>query len=103
PPQPTLAASSLVWDSETKEYSANVGEPTANFTFNLTNVSPSEVIITSVRPSCGCTLAQTPPMPWHLPPGTNAAIPISVNLAGKFGAVVKTITVTGNAGVKTLT
>ncbi len=102
PAQPTLAPTSLVWDAESKEYNAKPGEATANLTFNLTNVSPSEVVIANVHTSCGCTLAKTPPQPWHLPPGTNGTIEVSVNLAGKFGTVVKTVTVSGNAGVKTL-
>src|SRR5947209_2665259 len=35
----------LVFDAEQKDYDAKVGEPTANFTFNLTNVSSAEVLV----------------------------------------------------------
>jgi mono/diheme cytochrome c family protein len=41
-------------------------------------------------------------MPWHLPPGTNAPLEINLNLAGKFGVVMKSITVDSTAGTKTL-
>jgi mono/diheme cytochrome c family protein len=101
--RPTLPAGVLVWDAETKEYNAKAGEPTANFTFNLTNVSPTEVVINSVRTSCGCTVAKLPEQPWHLAPGTNGAIQVTANLAGKFGTVVKTVMVDSSAGFKTLT
>ena len=54
-------------------------------------VTPSSLTILDVRPSCGCTTAQLPPMPWLLPPGTNGQIGVTVNLAGKSGTVVKTV------------
>ena len=85
--------SPLAWDSMTKETSPVPGQPTADFTFNVTNTSDSEVVINNVQTSCGCTVARTPPRPWHLAGHTNDSMTISVNLAGKAGTFAKTITI----------
>lgn len=61
-------------------------------------VAPAAVAILNVHPSCGCTTAEVPPMPWLLPPGTNTTIRVNVNLAGKMGTVFKTVTVTTERG-----
>jgi cytochrome c553 len=90
----------LVWDAEMKTYNAQPGEATANFTFNLTNVAPIEIIINSVQTSCGCTVAKLPSQPWHLASGSNGQIQVSVNLAGKMGTVVKQVTANTSVGMK---
>ena len=64
---------------------------------------PNNVAIVNVHPSCGCTTAQLPPLPWILAPGTNGQIKITVNLAGKTGTLFKTVKVTTDKGNKTLT
>jgi mono/diheme cytochrome c family protein len=105
PPQPTAPAqpaSYLAYDSESKEYNAKVGDTNAHFTFWLTNVSKEVVAINSVRTSCGCTVAQLPETPWKLAPGTNGPIEVSVNLLGKSGTIVKSVTVDSTAGGKSL-
>ena len=93
----------LVWDAEQKEYKAKSGESTAPFTFYFTNASASEITINRVHSSCGCTTTRNlPALPWRLPPGTNSQIDVSVNLAGRSGPIVKTVTVDTTAGAKTL-
>jgi mono/diheme cytochrome c family protein len=67
-----------------------------------TNAAPFPVIISQVHPSCGCTTAQLPPLPWTVAPGTNGEIGVTVNLAGKFGTVVKTVHVATSEGSKDL-
>ncbi|MCX6895264.1 MAG: c-type cytochrome [Verrucomicrobia bacterium] len=59
-------------------------------------------MINSVVTSCGCTTAHLPPMPWTLAPGADGKIDINMNLAGKTGTVIKTITVNSTAGTKML-
>jgi mono/diheme cytochrome c family protein len=99
PKEPTL-----IFDSETKTYDAKVGEAEAPFIFNLTNVWTNEVIIERCQTSCGCTVAQLPQQPWHLKPGTNGQIKVTVHLAGKPpGLITKTITVYSSVGMKLLT
>jgi mono/diheme cytochrome c family protein len=69
----------------------------------FTNAQPVPVTILSVHPSCGCTTAELPPVPWTIPPGTNGEINISVNLAGKSGTLFKTVNIATDWGSKTLT
>ena len=73
-----------------------------NIFWRTNSVTPVPVSILDVHPSCGCTTAQLPTLPWTLPPGTNASIGVTVNLAGKFGTVVKTVHVRTDEGSRDL-
>ena len=92
----------LAWDNETQEATVKSGTARSAMAFSVTNVSQEPVTITAVRTSCGCTVPKLPPMPWQLEPGTNGQIDVTMNLAGKRGKVVKTVTVTTDQGFKTL-
>ena len=100
-PAPT-ALPVLTWDSDVKESNAKLGEMTVSTTYFLTNASPLPAVIISIVSSCGCTTAHLPPMPWTLAPGTDGKIDVTMNLAGKSGTVIKTITVNSTAGPKML-
>ena len=63
---------------------------------------PVHVAILNVHPSCGCTTAQLPPLPWTLAPGTNGQINVTVNIAGKSGTLFKTLNVSTDKGSKIL-
>lgn len=102
PQPPLLPSTSLAWDSESKEYKAKVGDTNAHFTFWLTNVCDKEVLVNSVRTSCGCTVAKLPETPWHIKPSSNGPITVTVDLRGKRGKVVKTVTADTTAGIKSL-
>jgi len=98
-----LSNNVIAWDAETKEVVLKAGETEAHYTFNLTNVSPSDVKVTSVTPSCGCTVAQlASPLPWTLAPGATAQIPLTMHVAPNAPAVMKTVTVGTDKGAKTL-
>ena len=102
-PPPGLApATVLAWDADLKEYNAKTNEATASFTFWVTNTSPTNVSITSVSTSCGCTVAQLPSQPWVLRPGERGPIKVSLDVRGRHGAVMKGVTVNSTAGVKAL-
>lgn len=101
-PPPTNAPPALVWDATSKDYAAKPGEVLVPFVFNLTNVSSSEVIISNVTTSCGCTVAQLPSQPWHLAPGTNGEIKVTVNLTGKNGHISKGVNVISSVGNQAL-
>jgi mono/diheme cytochrome c family protein len=81
--------------------------PDVSNTTNVVTVTNSitlvPVTILSVHPSCGCTTAELPPVPWTIFPGTNSQIKVSVNLAGKSGSIFKTVNVSTDRGSKTLT
>ena len=96
-------AEPLAWDSVLKECPVKQGEVQAAVFFAVTNVSQSEVVITQVLTSCGCTVATLPAQPWRIVPGTGGQINATLNLAGKFGTIIKTLTVISSAGNKVLT
>jgi len=93
----------FAWDALLKEYTAKPGELSAHFTFSLTNTTDAEVTITSVRTSCGCTVAKLPTVPWHIPAKTNGTFDVTVDLRGKTGVLTKTVTVESSAGFRFLT
>src|SRR5208282_1630741 len=70
----------FAWDELSKATNAATDQPQAHFDFSFTNVSSGNVVILSVRPSCGCTTAQLPPLPWTIAPGTDGQIRLTVNL-----------------------
>lgn len=92
----------LAFDAESKEYNAKIGEAIAPFVFSLTNISTNEIIINNVTTSCGCTVAQLPSQPWHLAPGANGEIKVTVNLAGKMGHVSKQVNINSSVGFRSL-
>ena len=92
----------IAFDAERKEVSVPNGTPQAQFTFNLTNISAEVVTITTVSTSCGCTVAKLPESPWKIAPGSNGQISATMNLAGKSGISIKTLTVNSDKGPKLL-
>jgi hypothetical protein len=97
-----LSATNMIWDAESKTTNVAAGTSNAEFAFCFTNRSPAPYTIISVGTSCGCTTAQLPALPWTIPPQTNGQIGVRVNLAGKSGALQKTITVGTDHGNKVL-
>lgn len=98
----TNATEALKFDAETKDYTPGKGETIAPFCFLALNTSKVPLTINSLSTSCGCTVAQLPTTPYTLQPGSNVAINVSLNLAGKQGEVTKAVTVDSSVGVKTL-
>lgn len=92
----------FAWDSVIKSVDATADQPKADFIFNFTNVTSGKIAIINVHPSCGCTTAKLPPLPWIIPAGGTGQIPLSVNLAGKMGTLFKTVTFTTEKGNKQL-
>ena len=78
----------------------NFSTATGITTNNVTK--PVPVVILEVHPSCGCTTAQLPPLPWLIPPGSNGQFGLTVNLAGRTGMQVKTVNVKTDKGFKQL-
>jgi mono/diheme cytochrome c family protein len=93
-----LPAGLLNWDNLMQSTDAAADQKEAHFTFSFTNVSSDKIVIISVHPSCGCTTAQLPPMPWIVAAGTNGQIGVTVNLAGKTGTLFKTVNVVTDKG-----
>jgi mono/diheme cytochrome c family protein len=92
----------LAWDALTKTTDAAADQEDVHFTFNFTNVSSGNVVIIDVHPSCGCTTAQLPALPWIVASGTSGQIPLTVNIAGKTGTLYKYLDVSTDKGMKRL-
>ena len=92
----------LAFDATTKTVDTMEGTDFAKFTFSFTNVTANIVTILNVHPSCGCTTAEMPPVPWQLAPGTNGEMRLSVNLAGKSGILNKSVKFTTDKGQRDL-
>lgn len=81
---------------------AKRGETNAHLTFLVTNVSASEIIITGLRPSCTCTTAKLPSLPWRMAPGDHAQLEVSVDVVGKRELINKGILVETSSGTNRL-
>ena len=87
------------WFKKTS-FVTNFSMATSITTNNVTK--PVPVAILDVHPSCGCTTAQLPPLPWIIAPGTNGQFGLTVDLAGRTGMQIKTVTVKTDKGFKQL-
>ena len=92
----------LAWDALLKAVDVTNGQDFARFAFTFTNVTGSNVTVLMVHPSCGCTTAELPPVPWTLPPGTNGEIKLKVDLANKQGTLFKQVNLVTDHGNKNL-
>jgi hypothetical protein len=63
-------------------------------TFMFTNTGEADLIVTSAKGSCGCTVPDYPKQP--LKPGESAPIKVTFDPAGKSGMQSKTVTLTTN-------
>src|SRR5471030_3176767 len=84
----------LALDEISKATDAAADQHEAHFTFTFTNVSSGNVTFMAVQPSCGCTTAQLPSLPWTIPPGGSGEIGLTVNLDGKTGTLFKPVHIT---------
>ncbi len=92
----------MTWDATMKATNVPADTAQAHFVFSFTNVTTNDVVIAQVHPSCGCTTAQLPSLPWTVPAGTGGQIGVTVNLAGKFGTLVKTVHIGTDKGSRDL-
>jgi len=92
----TAATNSFFFWFKKISFVTNFSTATSITTNNVTK--PVPVAILEGHPSCGCTTAQLPPLPWVIPPGTNGQFGLTVNLAGRTGMQVKTVNVKTDKG-----
>ena len=92
----------LAWDALLKGTDATNEQDFARFTFSFTNATAGSVTVLTVHPSCGCTTAEVPPMPWTIPAGASGEIKLAVNLQGKAGTLFKTVNIATDKGNKNL-
>jgi mono/diheme cytochrome c family protein len=92
----------IAWSSLLESADATNEQESVHFTFTFTNITSGNVTVLNVHPSCGCTTAELPPVPWMLPAGSDGKINLTVNLQGKSGTLFKQVTVSTDKGTKNL-
>ncbi|GGH66747.1 DUF1573 domain-containing protein [Phaeocystidibacter marisrubri] len=88
------SAASFKWESTTVDLGEIPHNIPAEIQFEFTNDGEEPLIISNVRPSCGCTVADFPRTP--IAPGESALIKAEYN-AKSLGQFQKSITVQSNA------
>lgn len=94
-PEASLPATNslMTWDAETHDFGdIEKGKP-VTYQFTFTNTSKETVLLTNVKPSCGCTAANYTKTP--IKPGEKGSVEATYNAAAQ-GNFHKTITVTTN-------
>lgn len=94
-----LPAGILAFDAEQQECVLQPNEFTGSFVFNVTNISSREVTVTFIQTSCGCTAANIQ-LPMKIGPGGVTQIPVNMDVRGKSGVVIKTVTIHTDQGQK---
>lgn len=99
----TPAQSVIKWDQEMHDFGdLEKGKP-ATYEFSFTNNTKETILITNVRPACGCTAANYTKTP--IKPGEKGMVAATFN-AANVGVFQKSVTITtnenGTEAVKTL-
>jgi len=85
--------SDLKWDNETHDFGEiEKGKP-VSYEFTFTNTSKQTILVTNVKPSCGCTATNYTKTP--VKPGEKGSVTATYNAAHP-GNFHKTVTVTTN-------
>lgn len=90
-PSTKQAPSTLKWESEIHDFGTLPQGKPVTYEFTFTNTTKETVLITNVRPSCGCTAANYTKTP--IKPGEKGMVAATYNAAAS-GAFNKSITVT---------
>ena len=81
----------LKWQDTTLELHPNFGDQEAVGHFKYQNIGKTPIKLTSVKTSCGCTVAQS--QKDEVAPGEKGEITATFHIGGRTGINVKTITV----------
>ena len=95
-----LANGVFAWNSLVQTTNAAFNLDQVHFVIGFTNVSGDKVAILDVKPSCGCTTAEVPAIPWMIPAGDSEKIPVTINIESKFGTLTKFVHIATDKGEK---
>ncbi len=90
----TASFTTMQWIDSVKDYGKIAEGQKLEVLFRFKNTGSKPLVIESVHPSCGCTVADPPSAP--IAPGAEGAIKGSFDSNGKSGQQHKTITVMAN-------
>ncbi len=90
----TLPETSVKWEEESYDFKSVKEGAEVTHQFRLRNTGKNDLVITNVKPSCGCTASYCTKE--VIKPGETCEVVVVFNSAGKEGYQNKTVTVTGN-------
>lgn len=82
------------WYGEMHDFGDIVQDAVVTHTFKFKNTGDSDLLLTRVKASCGCTTPKWSSEP--IAPGQDGSVTVSFNSRGKMGPQMKTVTVTHN-------
>ncbi|MFN3753647.1 DUF1573 domain-containing protein [Flavobacterium sp.] len=93
----------MTFDNEVHDFGTIQQGDKPSYVFEFKNTGEADLIITSAKGSCGCTVPEYPKTP--IKPGESGNIKVSFNSAGKTGSTAKTVSIMCNTaeGNKILT
>ena len=90
----------LSWDSMNKQVDFRPGATNGIVSFWVTNSGPAAIVIKAIKPSCGCSVAKSPELPWRLAKGAMGRIDVESDVRGKEGfTLFKTVRVETDGGM----
>ncbi|MCS6903851.1 MAG: DUF1573 domain-containing protein [Bacteroidia bacterium] len=84
----------LVLESDSYNFGKVKQGEVIKHSFRIKNQGSADLLLTSVKPSCGCTISEWPKN--AIKPGETAQIDVKFNTAGKLGKQKKSITISTN-------
>jgi hypothetical protein len=84
----------MTFDKDMHDFGEIFQGEKVTYDFKFTNTGKSDLIITSARASCGCTVPEYPREP--IAPGTSSYIKVQYNSEGRSNTFNKTVTLTAN-------
>jgi len=91
---------SFKFEEESHDFGKIMQGETVSYPFKFRNVGKSDLIISDVSTSCGCTVPSFPKTPIH--PGQDGTIKVSFNSAEKHGYQNKNVVIVANTQPNTL-
>ena len=90
----TMAPTAVEWASKEYNYGSVPTGTTVTHQFRFRNTGSEPLVLTRVKPSCGCTTPTYSKEP--VQPGEEGYIDVAFNTTGKNGIQNKSVTVSGN-------
>ncbi|MCZ2357333.1 MAG: DUF1573 domain-containing protein [Bacteroidia bacterium] len=84
----------IVFAQNTYNFGKATQGEVVKYTFKFTNTGKSDLILSNVQASCGCTTPSWSRDP--IKPGNSGEIQVAFNTAGKMGPQKKAVTITAN-------
>jgi hypothetical protein len=84
----------ITFDKELHDFGKIVQGEKVSYSFKFTNTGKTDLVISNVTTSCGCTVPEYPKTP--IRPGQVGHIKVTFDSSGRSGIQLKTITVLAN-------